>query len=127
MPVMTAEGLVGRVHEVGPSSARVLLLGDPYCKVSAIVPETGDQGIITSSGDSIIEEGLLEFTFLARRSQVKPGQKVLTSGLGGIFPKGISIGQVVDLLDVGHGLYVETRVKLAANLNQLETVWVVLP
>jgi rod shape-determining protein MreC len=58
---------------------------------------------------------------------VKPGQKVVTSGLGGIFPKGIPIGQVLDSQSVEFGLYVEARVKLAANLNGLEEIWVLMP
>jgi rod shape-determining protein MreC len=49
----------------------------------------------------------------------------MTSGLGGIFPKGILVGHVVDFRTVGYGLYNEARVKVAARMNALEEVWVI--
>ena len=58
---------------------------------------------------------------------MKPGQIVVTSGDGGIFPAGIPIGQIVDSQPVEFGLYTEARVKLAANLGALEEVWVMFP
>ena len=57
---------------------------------------------------------------------MKPGQKVVTSGEGGIFPAGIPIGQIVDSHPVEFGLYTEARVKLSANLGALDKVWVLL-
>lgn len=57
--------------------------------------------------------------------ELKPGNAVLTSGLGGVFPGGIRIGEIVDVRNVGFGLYQEARVKLAVNLNSLDQVWVV--
>lgn len=126
LPVLTAEGLVGRVGSVGFDQSRVLLIGDPNCKVSALVEnESRDSGILGPSGPLETELALL--SYLPRTSSLKPGQNVVTSGLGGIFPKGIAIGKVVDARPVEFGLYVEARVKLAANLNALEEVWVLLP
>ncbi len=58
---------------------------------------------------------------------MKSGQGVITSGLGGVFPKGIPIGQMVDARPVEFGLYTEARVKLSANLGALEQVWVLFP
>jgi len=55
---------------------------------------------------------------------LKPGQTVATSGDGGVFPKGIIVGQIVDVRTNDFGLNLEARVKLAVNLNRLEVVWV---
>ena len=69
---------------------------------------------------------LVALTYLPRHSTNKPGSYVLTSGTGGIFPGGILIGRVADLESVGQGLYMEARVKLAADLQRLDMVWVIL-
>lgn len=126
LPVLTPEGLVGRIGTVHPTSAQVVLLGDPNCKVAAAVEnESRDMGIVGAAGP--FDHSLVAMEFLSRNAAVKPGQNVLTSGLGGVFPKGILIGKIVDSRSVEYGLYTEARVKLAANLNALEEVWVLMP
>ena len=126
MPVLTAEGLVGHVTSVGPKHSQVVLIGDPNCKVSALVENPAhDTGIISASGP--LDNSLVELTYLSGNASLKPGQSVVTSGLGGIFPKGIPVGQVVDARPVEFGLYTEARVRLATNLGALEQVWVLFP
>jgi rod shape-determining protein MreC len=128
MPVVTAEGLIGRVDEVGDNYSRVLLLGDPKCRVAALV-ENGkrDTGIIAPGEATVLDESIVQMTYLSRLSQISPGQRVVTSGLGGVFPKGIPIGYVVETTSVGYGLYLEARVKLIADLREMEEVWVIFP
>ena len=70
---------------------------------------------------------LVELGFLSKASSVKPGHVVQTSGLGGIFPKGILVGQVIDTRPVEFGLYHVARVKLAVKMNLLDEVWVMMP
>jgi rod shape-determining protein MreC len=65
--------------------------------------------------------------YLPRNAAAKPGDAVVTSGEGGIFPKGIPIGTIVDVQSVEYGLAKAARVKLAVNLNALEQVWVMFP
>lgn len=127
MPVLTSDGLVGRVDQVSYRSARVLLIGDPNCPVAAMVKETGDGGTVSSGAASILDQSVVELTFLPRYSLAKPGHKVQTSGAGSYFPKGIPIGEIIDTNSVDSGLYVEARVKLGADLKQLDHVWVVFP
>ena len=74
-----------------------------------------------------METELVELGYLSRNANLKPGQNVVTSGEGGIFPKGIPIGKIVDVQPVDYGSRTEARVKLAANLNALEEVWVMFP
>jgi len=126
-PVVTPEGLVGRVAEVGYDHARVVLLGDPDCGVSVLIQETRDHGVISPDSANPIDNILVEIRFLSRNSTLRAGQRVVTSGLGGIFPKDILIGQVVDFHSVDFGLYNEARVRVAAPLNALEEVWVLTP
>jgi rod shape-determining protein MreC len=126
LPVLTAEGLVGRVVSVWPTHSQVVLIGDPNCKVSALVENPAhDTGIISASGP--LDNSLVELTYLSGSAILKSGQGVVTSGLGGVFPKGIPIGQVVDARPVEFGLYSEARVRLSANLGALDQVWVLFP
>jgi rod shape-determining protein MreC len=128
LPVITPMGLVGRVAEVGRSSARVALLGDPHCPVSAVVDNPSrDTGTIVPGEATVLDESIVEMTYITRHSQAIPGQKVFTSGLGGIFPKGIPIGHITETNSIGYGLYLEARVKLSANLQELEEVFVLFP
>jgi rod shape-determining protein MreC len=136
--VLTAEGLVGRISEVSETRSRVVLIGDANCRVAAMVlepaapgrgraePTVVDQGVITT-GASALDESVVELGFLSKASQVRPGQEVRTSGLGGIFPKGIPIGHVVDTRPVEFGLSTVARVKLSMKVNLLEEVWVMMP
>jgi rod shape-determining protein MreC len=126
LPVLTAEGLVGRVSSVGLTRSQVVLIGDPNCHVSALVENPAhDTGIVNASGP--LDTSLVDLTYLSGSASLKPGQNVFTSGLGGVFPKGIPIGQVVDSRPVEFGLYTEARVKLSVNLGALDQVWVLFP
>jgi rod shape-determining protein MreC len=128
LPVMTSLGLVGRVYAVGQHRSLVVLIGSPECKVAAVVEKSRENGVVgPSSSAAILDPNLVELSYLTRSSKLEPGQLVYTSGLGGIFPQGILIGSIVDTQTVEHGLYVEARLKLAVNVNQLEEVWVLLP
>lgn len=127
LPVQTAEGLVGRISEVGYTQSLVVLLGDPDCRVAVMIEETRENGVIAPSSASPLDNTLVELGFLSRNSKLAPGQRVITSGIGGLFPKGILVGQIVDWKSVGYGLYNEARVKVQVNMNTLEEVWVRMP
>jgi len=126
LPVLTTDGLVGRVSSVSYTHAQVVLISDPYCKVSAIVENPAhDMGIISPGGP--LDNSFVELSYLSGNANLQAGQNVITSGLGGVFPKGIPIGQIVDARPVDFGLYTEARVKLAVGLGSLEQVWVLFP
>jgi rod shape-determining protein MreC len=126
LPVLTAAGLVGRVSAVGFTRSQVVLIGDPNCRVSALVENPAhDTGIVSASGP--LDTSLVDLTYLSGGASLKAGQNVITSGLGGVFPRGIPIGQVVDSRPVEFGLYTEARVKLSADLGALDQVWVLFP
>ena len=122
-PVISAKGnLVGRVSEVGPLTSWLVLAGDPNCRFSALIKESRSQGGIVSPRQYSSDPRVVELTYLPNDVELRPGQAVVTSGLGGGFPKEIPVGLVVDSWISKDGLYTEARVKLHANLNQLETV-----
>ncbi|HEU5069797.1 MAG TPA: rod shape-determining protein MreC [Verrucomicrobiae bacterium] len=123
MPVLTMQGLVGRVAAVGLTRSQVVLIGDPTCRVAALVEnETRDSGVLGNAAP--LERELIDINYLPSHSTVKPGQTVVTSDLGGTFPRGITIGKIVDVRQVEYGLATTARIKLAAALGSLEEVWV---
>jgi len=128
LPVLSPEGiLIGRVSAVSPTKSQVVLIGDPNCKVPAVVEnEARNQGIISGGGP--LDTSFVNLTHLASNASVKPGQRVVTSELSAIYPKGILIGLIADnARPVESGLITEADVKLAANLSSLEEVWVLFP
>ncbi len=135
LAVFTPEGLVGRVVESGPFTSRVVLVGDPNCPVAAALlhPEdprkTGDvgMGIIRGASGGDIQGAMVDLSYLSRNAVVKPGQRVVTSGQGGVFPPGLPIGEVVDSRWADAEVFREARVRLAVNLGALDHVWVKLP
>lgn len=127
MPVLTEQGLVGKISAVNLASSQVVLLGDSHCKVSGLIQSDARDrvsGIIGPSGT--LDSTLVSLGLLPPNANIKPGQSVVTSGNGGIFPPGIPIGTIVDSHSSDYGLSTEARVKLAANLNALEEVWVII-
>jgi len=125
-PVLTSDGLVGRVSAAGVLRSQVVLLGDPNCRVSARVGNPArDIGVLMASGP--LPASWLDLTYLSSTANIKSGQSVMTSGEGGIFPAGIPIGQVMDAQTVEFGLYTQARVKPSANLGALREVWVLMP
>jgi len=126
LPVLTQDGLIGRVSSVGLTRSQVVLIGDPNCRVSALVEDAAhDTGILSASGP--LDSSLADLTYLSSSANLKSGQQVVTSGIGGVFPRGIPLGQIVDSQQVEFGLYSEARVKLNVNLGALEEVWVLVP
>jgi rod shape-determining protein MreC len=126
LPVLTADGLAGRISAVSPAQLQVVVFGDPNCRVSALV-ENGkrDAGVVGPANP--LDKTLVTLGYLSGSAELKPGQTVVTSDLGGIFPKGIPIGKIVDVRPVEFGLSHEASVKVAANLSALEEVWVLFP
>ena len=90
MPVLTADGLVGRVIGVGRRSARVMLLTDFDSKVPVLIEASGDPALL--EGDNTSEPKL---RFLPINPQFKLGDRVVTSGTGGFLPSGLLIGEIV--------------------------------
>ncbi|MCX7630193.1 MAG: rod shape-determining protein MreC, partial [Geminicoccaceae bacterium] len=92
MPVVDSYGLVGRVVEVGERSARVLLLTDFNSKIPVVVADSRDQAILEGRNGP-----LAELRFLPMDPSVKVGDRVLTSGRGGLLPPGLPVGEIVQI------------------------------
>ncbi|MBI5671385.1 MAG: rod shape-determining protein MreC [Chloroflexi bacterium] len=120
MPVVTRQGLVGRVLQVSADAARVLLITDPTSAISARLQTTRAEGSVVGQ-----LTGNLRMTFIPLDAQVQVGDLVITSGLGGNFPPNIVIGQVVSSLRQEFELFQSAEVRSLIDFNTLEIVLVV--
>ncbi len=125
MAVISQDGLVGRVVEVGTTWSKVLAIVDGRSSVSAIVERTRDTGIIRGNNTLVFEDGLSSMVYLPDDSEVIPGDKVITSGLGGVFPKGIYIGQVMEVVKEKQNLFKYAVIKPAVDFQRIEEVLLV--
>ena len=119
MPVITARGIVGKVLRVYPSTSLVLLINDQTSGVGALLEKSRLQGVVhgTPNGELMLER-------LMSDEQVAPGETVLSSGGDQIFPKGLPVGTVTQV-SPGKEMFLNIKVKPAADLNRLEEVLVV--
>ncbi|MDW4500122.1 rod shape-determining protein MreC [Sulfitobacter sp. D35] len=106
---MDGIGLVGRISGVGQNTSRVILLTDASSRIPAVIQPSGQRAII--AGDNSAAPPI---DFLENRDLVRPGDRIVSSGDGGVFPPGLLIGQVAS--DPGGRL----RVRLAADFERLE-------
>ena len=120
MPVVTADGLVGRIMEVHGYTAIVQLLIDHNCRVSAVV-----QRHSRVSGIVSFEDGTFYLKNVSLRGDIKVGDLIVSSGLGELFPKGLYVGQVVKVGDdEAQGLFREIILVPGVNFYNLEEVFV---
>ncbi|HEX7592822.1 MAG TPA: rod shape-determining protein MreC, partial [Anaerolineae bacterium] len=96
MPVATPQGLVGRVIEVGTNWAKALLITDPSSSVNGVVQSTRATGLVQGVPGNYVTNDLI-IKYVPQGDAIKVGDLILTSGLGGSFPKRIVIGQVTEV------------------------------
>lgn len=126
IPMGDEAGLVGKISEViGPDSAVVLLLTDEMCQVSAKLQNSHEQGIINGQRGALSTLPNLKLRYLSKEAVAIPGQKVISSGTGELFPANLILGEVVSL-SIGT-IDAEAIVKPLVNFDGLEDVFVVLP
>jgi rod shape-determining protein MreC len=120
MPVVTDEGLVGRIAEVGFTSSKVLLIIDARSSVNALIQRSRASGVV----EGVLGGGLV-MRYISQDQPVSVGDVVLTSGLGGNFPKGLVIGQVVAVHQQDIEMFQQTQVRPTVDFGRLERVLVI--
>jgi rod shape-determining protein MreC len=121
MPVISPDGIVGKLREVFPHSAQVLAINDQTSGAGVILESTRLRGVL--KGNAI---GQLEVVDLMSDERIKPGEKVLTAGGDLIFPRGLPVGTVRKVIpDPQRDSFIEVLVTPAAHLNQLDEVLVI--
>jgi rod shape-determining protein MreC len=120
-PVITHEGVVGMVTRTSAHAAKTMLVLDRQSAVDGVVQRSRTRGTVYGRGT-----GEPEFEFEARRGDVEVGDLLLTSGLGGVYPKGLKLGEVTALSDPGGGLIQLATVSPAVDFGRLEQVFIMM-
>ncbi len=124
MPVMAPEGLVGRINRVAGAASDILLAVDPRSAIDVIIPRTGGRGILRGKAG---ENGYrCSIEYLTRGESAREGDPVVTSGLGGAFPRDLAVGKVSRVADKAIGLYQEVEVTPDVNFARLSEVLVIV-
>ncbi len=118
--VISAAGLIGRVVETGTHSSRVLLITDLNSRVPVRIESSRDRGILAGNNSDLVR-----LIFLPVTSTVRTGDRIVTSGHGGVFPPGLPVGEVSEVKRTDEGHLGTIRVRPFVNWNQIEHVRVV--
>ena len=123
MPVIANEGLVGHVISVTDSTAKVQTILDTSSAVTSVVGTAWDSVVVKGNLENT---SMLKATYIPTTATILEGDKVETSGMGGIYPKGITIGTVKQVTNTKNLTNRYALVEPAVNFNKLETVLVIL-
>jgi rod shape-determining protein MreC len=115
--VLSTEGVVGKLIAVAPNASRVLLVDDHNSGLDAFDQRSRARGIV--SGE--IDGGLI-LKYVDRTEDVKPGDTIVTSGMDGIFPRGLLVGTVAKVSQEGPGLFLNIGLSPAVDFRKLEQV-----
>ena len=119
--VLRKEGLVGRIQSVSPFQSSVQLITDHRSRVSSLIQRNRIRGLIYGTHKG------LEMRQINKHANIKIGDRVISSGLGGLYPKGLLIGWVKEIRRQKHELFKTAILDSAVDFNQIEEVFVIVP
>ena len=122
--VITDDGLVGYIYEVGTTWATVVSIIDSKTSVGGVIERTGDRAIV--EGDlQLMESGKCKMSYISKGANIAVGDYVETSGLGGIYPEGIIIGKISGFISDEQGLYHNAEIETAVDFERIDEVMVI--
>jgi rod shape-determining protein MreC len=121
MPVIASEGVVGRVVRVAANSSRLLLITDHASAIAANVQRSRARGVVMGKN-----RGICTLEFSQRGEDVKVGDILVTSGIGGVFPKGLPLGEVTMVKKGEYGIFQTVEMRPFVSLSRLEEVLVLV-
>lgn len=130
LPVVSPRGVVGKTGEVYAKTSEVILMVNPNCKIAASLETTREHGIVIGGGSRTKSQPQSKMTFIPRGVDLGIGERVFTSGAGGVFPPGLFLGTVALIKPLASqnnfGLYQELWIDPAIDLTQLEELFIVM-
>jgi rod shape-determining protein MreC len=123
MPVIVTDGIVGHVSEVGVNWCRVVTIIENYSAIGAYTDRSGVLGVVEGNY-ALKDSGLCYFKNIKADADVKVGDKVVSSGVGSIYPEGFEIGEVVEIKSDSVSRTLVAKIKLSADLTSLTKVMV---
>lgn len=123
-PVITENGLVGKVVRVGATYAKVATIFSPQVNAAAIGAESGDSGILTGDKE-LADQNLVQMTSIDPKAALQTGELVVTSGMGGIFPANIVIGTVERIGTGAQDISLTAVLRPASEIQSVKNVFVI--
>ena len=123
VPIVTSAGLVGRVLRASGHAATALLLTDPGSRIAVLSQKTRTPGILTGRGS----QHPMELRFVGRNADVQDGELLVTSGLDGVYPKGIAVARVVSVAPSDFSQFMQVMAVPLADVEHLEEVLLLDP
>jgi rod shape-determining protein MreC len=120
MSVLCNQGIVGKIIEVSPHASRVLLIDDHNSALDGFDQRSRARGIVAG----VVDDGLI-MKYVDRSEDVRTGDTVVSSGLDGIYPRGLLVGTIKSVRREGPGMFVTVRITPAVDFRSLEQVLVV--
>ncbi|MCE3013647.1 MAG: rod shape-determining protein MreC [Proteobacteria bacterium] len=120
-PVITNSGLVGYIYRVGYNYSDVLTILDPNNRVDAIVERTRTHGIVEG-----VFNYMCSLKYVSRTEPIELGDRLITAGVGGIYPKGVKVGMITNIEQESSGMTLSVEVTPSVDFHQLEEVIVLL-
>ena len=120
MAVLSFQGVVGKVIAVSPHASRVLIIDDHNSALDAFDQRTRTRGIVAG----VVDDGIT-MKYVERSQDVRAGDVIVTSGLDGIFPRGLLIGTIKSVAGEGPGMFLNVTIKPAVDFRGIEQVLVV--
>jgi rod shape-determining protein MreC len=120
MAVLSVQGVVGKIIAVSPHASRVLIIDDHNSALDSFDQRTRTRGIVAG----VVDDGLT-MKYVERSQDVRPGDVIVTSGLDGIFPRGLLIGAIKSVTGEGPGLFLNVAITSAVDFRGLDQVLVV--
>lgn len=121
MPVVNSDGIIGRIMQTSSHYSKVLLIIDPNSAIDSIVQRTRARGILEGTGG-----GDCELKYFSKNDDVREGDRIVSSGLGGIFPKGLALGEVTKVKRGNSEMFQHVKVRSSVDFTKLEEVLVIL-
>lgn len=123
MPVVSADGVVGRIERVNGRFCDVMLAVDPRSKIDVMTQINRSRGILSGIGDEHSYDA--QVSYLLRRDEVEEGELVVTSGRAGVFPKELPVGRIKSINTQSYGLYQKITVEPVVDFSRLEEVYII--
>lgn len=123
-PVVSSAGVVGQVLSVDGATAQVQLAVDERSSIDVVVLRNRARGVLEGIGNDNDYNSRVQY--LLRRDEVRVGDEVVTSGMGGRFPADLIVGRIAEVRERNYGMYQEVRVEPAVDFSRLEEVYVIV-
>lgn len=121
MPVVNAAGVVGQIVSISPNYSKVLLVTDQNSAVDCLIQRSREKGIVKG-----LSPDVCKLDYVVKTGDVAVGDLAVTSGIGGVYPKGLPVGEVLEVKDLPWELFKTIKVKSAVDFSKIEEVLVIL-